>query len=330
MPMKRLTLRPGKSWKAVFIFGWLLLGIQLTALSDDNPTIQSLKQIQQMVSQVAANNMDACVAISDGYGFGSGVIVSPDGLVLTAGHVMASDDRGQYEIILPSGKTVAAKALGKNLDTDAGMIQITDPGPWPFVEVNQSHRLQPGDWVVSLGHSGGFELGRNPPVRSGRILGRKGVQILTDAVLIGGDSGGPLFDLTGKLIGIHSSIGDSVAENRHVAMDVFQRDWQRLQRGDSWGQLPELNEPDQEKRRGLIGVRLNLNAPQALIRQVDPGMPASDVGVLVGDIVTEFDSTKITNGRQLIELIKQKHAGQVCPMTVLRNGSQIRFEIILR
>ena len=92
------------------------------------------------------------------------------------------------------------------------------------------------------------------------------VQVLTDAVLIGGDSGGPLFDLDGKLIGIHSSIGDSMAENRHVAMDVFQRDWDRLKRGDSWGRFPELNEPDQQKRRGLIGVRLNLNAPNALIR----------------------------------------------------------------
>jgi serine protease Do len=301
-----------------------------TSQANDNPTVERLKEIQAKISSVAANNMDACVAISDGVGFGSGVIISPEGLVLTAGHVMASEDEGQYQIILPSGKTVAAKALGKNLDTDAGMVQITDPGPWPFIEINRSSNLKRGDWVVSLGHSGGFELGRNPPVRSGRILGRNRSQILTDAVLIGGDSGGPLFDLDGKLIGIHSSIGDSIAENRHVSMNVFVRDWDRLKRGDSWGRLPDLNESDQQKRRGLIGVRLNLNAPNALIRAVDQGMPASEAGVKVGDVVTQFDSVKIANGRQLIDLIKQKFAGDVCPMTVLRNGQLIRFDITLR
>jgi len=324
---KTQTVRPLK-----LIGGLLLLCFVYvsTIQANDNQTVERLKKIQEKISTVAAKNLGACVAISDGVGFGSGVIISPEGLVLTAGHVMASKDEGQYQIILPSGKTVAAKALGKNLDTDTGMVQITEPGPWPFVEINRDGDFSRGDWVVSLGHSGGFELGRNPPVRSGRILGRSRSQVLTDAVLIGGDSGGPLFDLDGKVIGIHSSIGDSIAENRHVTMNVFVRDWDRLKRGDSWGRLPNLNKPEPPKRRGLIGVRLNLNAPNALIRAVDQGMPASDAGVQVGDVVTEFDSVTIISGRQLIDLIKQKHAGDECPMTILRDGRLIRFDITLR
>ena len=309
---------------------FLILVTPSLAFANDNQAIQQLKEIQAKISRVAAKNMNACVAISDGEGSGSGVIVSPDGLVLTAGHVIVSSDIGQYEIILPSGRTVSARTLGKNLNTDAGMLQISEPGPWPFVEIAQTGQLNRGDWVVSLGHSGGFELGRNPPVRSGRILRRKQSQVVTDAVLIGGDSGGPLFDLDARLIGIHTSIGRTIANNQHVTMDVFVRDWNRLKRGESWGRLADLDESDQQKRQGMIGVRLNLGASNALIRSVDSGMPASDAGVEVGDIVTEFDSVNVNNGRQLIDLIKQRFAGDVCPMTVLRNGKQIEFEIMLR
>lgn len=296
----------------------------------DNIAILKLKEIQTKVSNVVSENIGACVAVTDGVGFGSGVIVSADGLVLTAGHVMASPDEGQYEVILSTGKVVRARALGKNLNLDSGMIQIIDEGPFPFVELSKDNKFKQGQWVVSLGHSGGWKLGRKAPVRTGRILARRTHQLLTDAVLIGGDSGGPLFNLEGELIAIHSSIGDTVAENRHVPIATFRRDWDSLKQGNVWGKLPNLNDPTEKKRRGLIGIKLDLSQPQAVIRALDQGMPAEEIGLEIGDIVLQFDNTIVNDGRHLIDIIKRKSAGDVCPVVVLRNGNQINYEIILR
>lgn len=294
----------------------------------DNLELRRLIEIENQVNEVVTRNMAACVAVSDGIGMGSGVIVSESGLVLTAGHVMATDR--QYDIILPSGRTVAAKPLGKNLDVDSGMLQIMEKGPWPFVEVAENRTYRRGEWVVSLGHSGGWELGRKPPVRTGRILGRDNHQIVTDAVLIGGDSGGPLFDLDAKLIAIHSSIGDSVAENRHVTIDTFHRDWDRLERGESWGALPELNEPGSRKRPGKIGVTVDREAPNCRIKAVKPGSPADEAGIRENDVVTRFDGIAVRDGSHLIEIIKQKSRDEVYSMSILRNGNTFRFEIQLR
>jgi serine protease Do len=273
-------------------------------------------------------NVDACVAVTDGIGFGSGVVVSADGLVLTAGHVMASDSDDGYEIIFPSGQTVKARPLGKNLDVDCGMVQITEPGPWPFVQISD-RPPELGQWVVSLGHSGGFDIGRKPPVRTGRILEIRREQLVTDAVLIGGDSGGPLFDLDGELIGIHSSIGDTVAENRHVAVSNFRLHWDRMKRGDSWGKLPELSESHELERRAKLGVVVDRAADNARITVVRSNSPAERIGLRVGDVVTRFDNQKISSSTQLIELIKTKNPGDSCSIAVLRGGTELNFQIVL-
>ena len=115
--------------------------------------VQRLRELQNTISTIVENNMPAVVAVTDGIGFGSGVVISPDGLVLTAGHVMMRD--GEYEVAFPDGRTVSARPLGRNLNIDAGMVQITEPGPWPYVELSQREPA-PGDWVVALGHSGGM------------------------------------------------------------------------------------------------------------------------------------------------------------------------------
>ena len=92
-------------------------------------SIDELSAIQDKVQKVVDGNMESCVAISDRFGFGSGVIVNSDGLILTAGHVVSS--RQRLDVIFPSGRRVKARALGRNLSVDAGMVQITEPGPWP-------------------------------------------------------------------------------------------------------------------------------------------------------------------------------------------------------
>ncbi len=283
--------------------------------------------VEKKIQHVVANVMESVVAVTDQQGAGSGVVVSPDGLILTAGHVMASRS-GEYEIIFPSGRTAKAKAIGKNLSADAGMLQITDPGPWPYVEI-ENEEQQVGDWVITLGHSGGYELGRKPPVRTGRILAKRDSQYVTDAVLIGGDSGGPLFNLDGKLVGIHSSIGDSVAENRHVTIPTFRRDWVRMQRGETWGELPELSGEKKESKRARMGIVVDRTASNARILKVHPGSPAERAGILAGDVVTRFDNVEITDSVQLIELIKEKRPGRAFNVEVRRNNNYLKVLVEL-
>ena len=312
------------------------------AATHDNLTeLEKLREIQRKVQVVVEQSMESTVAISDGIGFGSGVIVSPDGLVLTAGHVMGTGRAGaEFEVIFPSGKVARARALGKNLNHDAGMVQLIGPGPWPFVKVAEADPKN-SDWVVCLGHSGGYELGRKPPVRTGRILGKRNGQLVSDAVLIGGDSGGPLFDLEGKLIGIHSSIGDSVAENRHVPISVYRTYWDRMSRGESWGKLPELAAKKKKKKstpeterapaagRAKLGVVVDKSANEAIVESVRDFSPAKRVGLLPGDIIKTFDGQNVTGPEHLIELVGTKQIGDSVALRVLRNGYELNFQIIL-
>ena len=294
-----------------------------------NDAVTQLKEVEQKVEQAVSLTLPACVAISDGIGFGSGVVVSADGLVLTAGHVMSTKDNGKYEVLFPSGRAVPAKPLGKNLNDDAGMLQLLGSGPWPHVDMSQSD-AEVGDWVITLGHSGGFELGRKPPVRVGRILRIKPNAYVSDAILIGGDSGGPLFNLDGELIAIHTSIGDITSDNRHVPLAIFRRDWDRMKGGSSWGTLPELNEPGDKSKAGKMGVNIERDAPNAKIRKVGKGSAADEIGLVPGDVVVQFDNVIINDGVHLIEVVKRFHPGDVVPIKVRRNETVMELEIQLQ
>lgn len=332
-PWCLIGFRPARI-KSIFTCAVATLAfVSLSSVASDSiaqtDTVSQLKEVQQKVAQAVSGTMPACVAISDGIGFGSGVVVNAEGLVLTAGHVMSSEDNGKYEVLFPSGRTVPARPLGKNLNDDAGMLQLLGPGPWPHVNMSQSD-AEVGDWVITLGHSGGFELGRKPPVRVGRVLRIKPKAYVTDAILIGGDSGGPLFNLDGELIAIHTSIGDITADNRHVPLAVFRRDWDRMKRGDSWGELPELNEPSDKSKSGKIGVNVDRDAPNAKIRKVTKGSAADEVGLAPGDVVVQFDNVIINDGVHLIEVVKRFHPGDVVPIKVRRNQTILKLEIQLQ
>src|ERR1700758_5044418 len=101
--------------------------------------------------------------------------------------------------------------------------------------MGKSTSLTKGQWVVSIGHPGGFRPNRTPVVRLGRVLEANANLIVTDCTLVGGDSGGPLFDLDGKVIGIHSRISSGLAFNFHVPVDTYRTTWDRLVKGDVWG-----------------------------------------------------------------------------------------------
>ncbi|MCP4774627.1 MAG: serine protease, partial [Planctomycetaceae bacterium] len=128
-----------RSYSRVALSLAVSLMLLTTASAVDNDTIKSLKAIGGKVVRVVDQNRDACVALVDGMGSGSGVIVSEDGLVLTAGHVIENTNLRSFEIVLSSGRRVKAKPLGHNLNNDLGMAQILEPGPWPYAKINRNN-----------------------------------------------------------------------------------------------------------------------------------------------------------------------------------------------
>src|SRR6218665_425885 len=155
---------------------------------------EDLLAIQKALIRSLAKAREATVCIDIGDGSGSGVIVSPDGLILTAAHVSTGVGR-DVTVIMEDGRKLKGETLGLVANVDAAMIRITEKGPFPFAEVVKDATTNLGDWVFSLGHSGGFDKERGSVVRLGRLVRVANSTIQTDCSLIGGDSGGPLFDL---------------------------------------------------------------------------------------------------------------------------------------
>lgn len=207
--------------------------------------IDDLRAMEEHTQKVIAKVMPAVVGIRVGQGQGSGVIIDEEGHILTAGHV--SGKPGQFaEIVLADGTKLKAKTLGQYKSIDSGMVEINKDeiknyekkikGKLPFLDMGKSAELVKGQWVIGIGHPGGFRPNRTPVVRVGRILHADSFVIRTDSTLVGGDSGGPLFDMQGRVIGIHSRIGGlTITENFHVPVDTFRTTWDKLARGESWG-----------------------------------------------------------------------------------------------
>ena len=194
-----------------------------------------IKLMQKHVQLLVKELSPATIGVGVGAAQGSGVIINKDGLVLTAAHVAGRPGR-PATVFMPDGKRYAATTLGMNRAMDSGMIQIRLPESeeerskieLPFVEMADAESVKLGHWCLALGHPGGFRLERPPVVRFGRIVHQYKDVITTDCTLIGGDSGGPLFDMNGRVIGIHSRIGPQLVHNVHVPIDAFHDSWDRL------------------------------------------------------------------------------------------------------
>ncbi|HEX5791403.1 MAG TPA: serine protease, partial [Luteolibacter sp.] len=214
---------------------------------------KDLEFIQTAVTSHLERSRAATVCIQVGEGSGTGVVVSADGLVMTAAHVTA-DVNKKVKLLFEDGTEVEGLTLGLDSECDAAMIQITSPvrKDWPFVELERTDQTRVGDWVVSLGHSGGFNKERGLVVRVGRIVKAENETFQSDCILIGGDSGGPLFDLDGKLIGIHSRVGAVVQENMHVPTSVYLAKWEELKKGEFLGEGPFAKR--KEKGSGYLGL----------------------------------------------------------------------------
>lgn len=289
-------------------------------------TIKDLKKIQEALQATLEKTRAATVSIDLGGGSGSGVIVSKEGLVLTAAHVSGGVAK-KMTIIMEDGTKYKATSLGLVANTDAAMVKI-DEGEaesFPFVELDQQDTASLGDWVYALGHSGGFDKERGVGVRIGRLVRVADQTIQSDCNLIGGDSGGPLFDMKGRLIGIHSRVGDTLEKNMHVPLREFLANWEDMEKSEFIGEGPfaqnvvtYMGVGTEEREEGGL-----------LVKVVGEDSPAAKAGIKEDDVILEMDGEKIKDKPSFSASIKQHKPGDKLKLKVLRDDKELEIEVEL-
>ena len=254
---------------------------------------------------------------------GSGFVISEDGYIVTNNHVIAEADEINIEFF--SGDELPATVIGTDPKTDLALLKVETDEPLSFVPWGDSDTARVGDWVMAMGNplGQGFSVSAGIVSARGRALsGSYDDFIQTDAAINRGNSGGPLFNMDGEVIGINTailspnggSIGIGFAMSSRVATNVID-------------QLKEFG----ETRRGWLGVRIQDvtddvaeaigldDAKGALITDVLEG-PALDAGVLTGDVILTFDGTDVEDTRGLVQLVGNTEVGKSVRVVVFREG----------
>jgi serine protease Do len=260
---------------------------------------------------------------------GSGFIISSDGYVLTNNHVV--DGADQVTVRLSDRRELDAKVIGTDVDSDVALLKVAASG-LPTVAIGDSSKLRPGQWVVAIGSPFNFDHSVTHGIVSyvGRGFGGADQQyvpfIQTDVPINRGNSGGPLFNLDGQVVGINSqivsntgsSVGISLAIPINIAMNVVE-------------QLKQYGHVS----RGMIGVGIqNLDramakslglssAEGALVRDVSPGSAADKAGVQVGDVILAFDGHTIEQSSDLPPLVGNTKPGTKADLKVFRDGKTL-------
>jgi serine protease Do len=288
-------------------------------------TIDSVKAVEQKSVSLAPPLVQATVGLSivGGPGMGSGVIVSEDGLILTAGHVVPAAGK-EMRVHFADGKVVKAKALGADKVVDAGMAQITEEGKWPYIKVGNSADLKKGDWILAIGNPGGFFNDRKPPVRIGRVLSlpvnRSFPWLRTDATVAPGDSGGPLFNLNGEVVGIHSNISPDLTENRHVPTAEYIAHWNDLKDGKQTGRMFDEGT---NRAKAQLGIQPEDNGEDVRIGEVVRNSPAEKAGIKKGDIVLRLDGREVINADDVRRKLARKLPNAEVKLELDRQGEKV-------
>ena len=290
-------------------------------------TIEELRQMESRFAEISEKVKSATVNIQMSQSQGSGVVVSSDGYILTAAHVIGDpnqmakitflndlDENGKPKVVFARAKT-----LGVDRGVDSGMLKIQEKegeeNDFPYLDIAISNELNDGQWVMAVGHPGGLDEARGMVTRIGRILSSSKRVIRTDCTLVGGDSGGPLIDMNGDLIGIHSRIGANLVDNLHVPADVYSENW------DSLANALVLD--------GKPSLGINVVDDSNVIREVSEGRAADDAGLKVGDVIVEIDSIEITDKASLGKAIKtlDLKPNSKIEIVVLREGKEQGLEL---
>jgi len=238
----------------MFKFVWFRsLCVVLLTASTNGAAEFDIDSLQEKVYATIDSAKPAVVSIRRRGGLCSGVIVSREGHVLSAGHAVSPGER--YQVFLPDGRQFEARGKGSNPRADCALLQITtEVDDLPFARMGDSESLVRNQPCLSISFPGGQGVRGTPLVRFGRIESTGPGMLQSTALMEPGDSGGPLFDLHGRVIGIHSRIGRSMTRNFEVPIDTFKEYWNELNHEKSFTQsgppVPKLGIRGNAQRDG--------------------------------------------------------------------------------
>jgi serine protease Do len=263
---------------------------------------------------------------------GSGFVISEDGFIVTNNHVIDKADEIQIEFF--SGKKLPAKLIGTDPKTDIALLKVESETPLPFVPFGNSDLMRVGDWVVAMGNPLGQGFSVSAGIVSARNRALSGTYddyLQTDAAINKGNSGGPLFNMDGQVVGVNTAIlsptGGSIGIGFSMASNVVQK---------VVGQLKEFG----ETRRGWLGVKIQdvtpdvaeamglADAKGALITDVPDG-PAKEAGMVSGDIITSFDGAEVKDTRELVRRVADAPVGEAVRVIVMRDGATQTLSVTL-
>jgi len=263
---------------------------------------------------------------------GSGFVISPDGHVVTNDHVIG--DAEEIEVVFDGRNRLPASLVGRDPAMDIAVLKVEPPAGMAVAAWGDSDAAEPGSWAIAIGSP--FGLGgtvtvgvisaRSRDIRSGPYDD----YLQTDASINSGNSGGPLFNLRGEVIGVNTAIFSPSGGNVGIGFAVPSRNARAIAE-----QLIRTGRVE----RGHIGVRLQELTPAlaqalgrpddkgVLIASVDPGGPAERSGIRVGDVVTQFNGSPVEGGRDLSRVVAAAKPGTQATLTVFRSGQTQQLSI---
>ncbi len=263
---------------------------------------------------------------------GSGFVISEDGYIVTNNHVIEGADEITIEFF--SGTKLPAKLVGTDPKTDIALLKVESEAPLPFVIFGNSDLMRVGDWVMAMGNplGQGFSVSAGIVSARGRELqGTYDDYLQTDAAINRGNSGGPLFNMDGQVIGVNTAIlspnGGSIGIGFSMASNVVTK---------VVDQLKEFG----ETRRGWLGVRIQDVTPDvaeamglaeakgALVTDVPDG-PAKEAGVTAGDVITMFDGQPVGDAGDLTRRVADAPIGEAVPVIIQREGKTETLQVTL-
>ncbi|MBL8548939.1 MAG: Do family serine endopeptidase [Hyphomonadaceae bacterium] len=259
---------------------------------------------------------------------GSGFIIAPNGVVVTNNHVIEGADT--IEVVLASGERMPAEIVGRDMATDLAVLRVRAHAPLPSVPWGNSDQARVGDLVIAIGNpfglGGTVTLGIVSARNRNIDAGRYDDFIQTDAAINRGNSGGPLFNMQGEVIGVNTAIvsptGGSVGVGFAMPTTLVRPVVDQILR---FG----------EARRGWFGVRLTPVTPEiaernnlprvagAVVTRVTPGGPAAAAGIRPGDIVVNFDGRDVADTRALTRMVADAPIGKTVAIRLLRGGRTV-------
>ena len=308
--------------------------------SIDAPLLDAYSRaVADVVDTVGPSVVRIDLAHRDGQksGSGSGVIVSPDGLVLTNSHVVSAGKRASVTTL--DGRTFAARVLGDDPDTDLALLRIDADETLPAARLGNSKLLRPGQIAIAIGNPLGFDatvtagvvsaLGRSLRAKNGRLIDDV---IQTDAALNPGNSGGPLVSSAGEVIGINTAVimgaqGICFAVAANTAQFVLGEIVRHGRVRRAWLGVGAGTVPLPRR----VALRLGLDqSTGAVVTNLARGGPADEAGVLTGDIILSIDGASVAGADDIVRLLSADKVGRTIPIDVLRRSDRRRFWVGLK